>query len=165
VPSQRRPQHSRAKRQVNAVRRTKAAEPAPHRTGLTTRAAVLGLVVCALVVSAALPLREYLSQRSQIQVARQDQLAAQRRVQLLEQKLKLLKDPAYVKLLAKTRLHYVMPGEIPYVVLSPSAPTVPSGAAAQQGVAATGPEAPWYSQVWGSARAADRPAPLPTRSP
>ncbi|MDX6268709.1 MAG: hypothetical protein QOD70_3449 [Frankiales bacterium] len=164
MPSQRRPQNSRAKRQVNAVRRTKAAEPAPHKAGLTTRAAVLGLVVCALVVSAALPLREYLSQRSQIQVARQDQLATQRRVQLLEQKLKLLKDPAYVKLLAKTRLHYVMPGEIPYVVLSPSAKSAPSGAA-RQGIAATGPEAPWYSQVWGSVRAADRPAPLPTPKP
>jgi cell division protein FtsB len=165
VPSKRRPQASRVKRQVNAVRRTPSAEPKPHRGGLTTRAAVLGLVVCALVVSAALPLREYLSQRSQIQAAQDKQQAAKRRVAALEKQLALLQDPAYVKALAKTRLHYVMPGEIPYVVLSPSASPAPSGAAGSAGVAATGPEAPWYSQVWGSVRAADRPAPLPRPTP
>jgi cell division protein FtsB len=166
VPSQRRPQASRVKRQVNAVRRTAGPDPkAPKAGGLTTRAAVLGLVVCALVVSAALPLREYLAQRSQIQEAQQKQQAAKQRVAALEQQLALLKDPAYVKQLAKTRLHYVMPGEIPYVVLSPSASPAPAGAAGRTGVVATGPEAPWYSQVWGSVRAADRPAPLPSPTP
>ena len=164
MPSKRRPQNSRAKRQVNAVRRTKAPDPTPHRTGLTTRAAVLGLVVCALVVSAALPLREYLSQRSQIDAARHELQVKKARVAELEQRERLLKDPAYVKQLARERLHYVMPGEIPYVVLSPS-PSPAPGLSGPAGVAATGPEAPWYSQVWGSVRAADRPAPLPTASP
>lgn len=165
MPSQRRPQAGRVKRQVNAVRRTAGPEQTPRRSGLTTRAAVLGLVVCALVVSAALPLREYLSQRGQIQEAQQKQLAAKRRVSALEKQLALLQDPAYVKELARTRLHYVMPGEIPYVVLSPSASPAPSDATGGTGVVASGPEAPWYSQVWGSVRAADRPAPLPTPSP
>ncbi|MFN2540352.1 MAG: septum formation initiator family protein [Mycobacteriales bacterium] len=164
MPSKRRPQNSRAKRQVNAVRRTKAPEPASHRRGLTTRAAVLGLVVCALVVSAALPLREYLSQRSEIEAARQELQAKAARVAALEQRKQLLEDPAYVKQLARERLHYVMPGEIAYVVLSPSASPAP-GTAGRAGVAATGPEAPWYSQVWGSVRAADRPAPLPRHTP
>jgi cell division protein FtsB len=165
VPSKRRPQTSRVKRQVNAVRRTPTPDPTPAKTGLTTRAAVLGLVVCALVVSAALPLREYLSQRSQIQAAREELQAKKLRVAQLEQRKRLLEDPAYVKELARTRLHYVLPGEIAYVVLSPSPSPLAAGATARQGLAATGPEAPWYSQVWGSVRAADRPAPLPSPTP
>ena len=164
MPSKRHPKRGREKRPVNAVRRTPGAEPAPHRTGLTTRAAVLGLVVCALVVSAALPLREYLSQRGQIQRAQEELAAKRARVAALEQQKRLLQDPAYVKQQARTRLHYVMPGETAYVVLSPSPSPVP-GARGRSGVAATGPEAPWYSQVWGSVRAADKPAPLPTPSP
>ena len=164
MSSKRRPKRGREKRPVNAVRRTPGADEPARRSGLTTRAAVLGLVVCALVVSAALPLREYLTQRSQIQRA-QDELAAMRaRVTALEKQKRLLEDPAYVKAQARTRLHYVMPGETAYVVLSPSPSPVP-GAGGRSGVTATGPEAPWYSQVWGSVRAADRPAPLPTPSP
>ena len=164
MPSKRRPQSSRNKRQVNAVRRTKGPEPTPRKSGLTTRAAVLGLVVCALVVSAALPLREYLSQRSQIQAAREELHAKKVRVAQLARQKQLLQDPAYVRELARTRLHYVLPGETAYVVLSPSASPAPEGAGVR-GLAATGPEAPWYSQVWGSVRAADRPAPLPTPTP
>ena len=125
---------------------------------------MLGLVVCALVVSAALPLREYLSQRGQIQRARDELAAKQVRVAELEKQKRLLQDPAYVKQLARTRLHYVLPGETAYVVLAPSPSPVP-GASGRAGVAASGPEAPWYSQVWGSVRAADRPAPLPSPTP
>ena len=138
---------------------------AATRAGLTTRAAILGLVVCALVVSAALPLREYLSQRGQIDAARARQAAAQARVRALEAQLRQLQDPAYVKAQARSRLHFVLPGETAYVVLAPSTPPVPAGKAAITGATATGPEAPWYSQVWGSVRAADRPAPVPSPTP
>ncbi|MCW2499178.1 MAG: septum formation initiator family protein [Frankiales bacterium] len=163
MTADRRPQTSRRKRPVNAVRRT-AAPPPPSssKAGLTTRAAILGLVVCALVVSAALPLREYLSQRGQIAAAQAKQAAAAARVQALEAQLRQLQDPAYVKAQARTRLHFVLPGETAYVVLAPSAKPVPAGRAALAGATASGPEAPWYSQVWGSVKAADRPAPLPT---
>ena len=164
MPSKRRPQTSRVKRQVNAVRRTAGPEPKPHRGGLTTRAAVLGLVVCALVVSAALPLREYLSQRGEIAAARARLAAKQRHVEQLKQQEQLLKDPAYVKKLARERLHFVMPGETPYVVLSPS-PAPAASAGVRTGVTASGPEAPWYSQVWGSVRAADKPAVVPAPKP
>jgi cell division protein FtsB len=165
VPSKRRPPPSRGKRQVNAVRRTKGPEQPAKRTGLTTRAAVLGLVVCALVVSAALPLREYLSQSGQIAAAQHELRAREQRVAQLEQQRRLLQDPSYVKKLARERLHYVMPGEIPYVVLSATPAPAAAGAPARSGVAATGPEAPWYSQIWGSVRAADKPAALPTPTP
>ncbi len=126
---------------------------------------MLGLLVCALVVSAALPLREYLSQRGEIAAARHALQVRQQHVAQLEEQRKLLSDPAYVKKLARERLHYVMPGETPYVVLSRTPSPAPSGAAGRAGVTAAGPEAPWYSQVWGSVRAADKPATVPAPKP
>jgi len=124
---------------------------------------VLGLVACGLVVSAALPLREYLSQRGQIAAAEAKNAQQRQRVEALEQQLQQWRDPAFVKAQARARLHFVMPGEYAYVVLAPSsapAPGVPRRAALP-GVVAVGDEAPWYSQVWGSVQAADRPAPSP----
>src|SRR3954449_12675148 len=125
--------------------------------GLTTRAAVLGLVLCALVVSAALPLREFLSQRADIRHLQQSQAAARARVASLEEQKARLEDPDYVAALARDRLHFVRPGEIAYVVIAPSAAPVPAADAQRVASAPPGPEAPWYSQLWGSVRGADRP--------
>ena len=104
---------------------------------------MLGLVVCGLVVSAALPLREYLSQQSQIAGARSRNAQQQARVDALERQLQQWRDPAYVKAQARERLHFVLPGEYSYVVLRPSAPALPAERAALPGVQAVGPEAPW----------------------
>jgi len=138
-----------------------------ERNGLTTRAAVLGLVACGLVVSAALPLREYLSQRGQIAAAEAKNAQQRARVAALEQQLEQWRDPAYVKAQARARLHFVMPGEYAYVVLAPSASPAPGASrrTALPGTVAVGDEAPWYSQVWGSVLAADRPAPSPKPAP
>ena len=126
-------------------------------TGLTTRAAVMGLVVCALLVSAALPLREYLGQRSDIRELQQQQDAANRRVAGLEEQKARLEDPSYTAALARDRLHFLRPGETAYVVIAPSAAPVTPTDARRAASAPTGPEAPWYSQLWGSVRSADRP--------
>jgi len=125
--------------------------------GLTTRAALLGLVVCALVVSAALPLREYLSQRADIRDLQQSQAAAKARVAALEQQQARLADPDYIAALARDRLHFVRPGEIAYVVIAPTAAAAAPRDARRAASAPVGPEAPWYSQLWGSVRSADRP--------
>ncbi|MBK5306017.1 MAG: septum formation initiator family protein [Frankiaceae bacterium] len=125
--------------------------------GLTTRAAVLGLVLCALVVSAALPLREFLSQRADIRQLQQSQDAARARVAALEEQKARLADPDYIAALARERLHFVRPGETAYVVIAPSAAPVTPADARRAASAPIGPEAPWYSQLWGSVRSADRP--------
>lgn len=140
-----------------APRRRTAAPVRPARAGLTTRAAVLGLVVCALVVTAALPLREYLSQRGRISHSEAAQRAQRLRVEALDQQLQRWKDPAYVRAQARSRLHYVLPGETSYVVIGPGAAPSPAGTAAPGSRPTSGPASPWYSQVWGSVRAADRP--------
>jgi cell division protein FtsB len=161
VATNRRPDSSR-RRAVRVasrvpVRATAAAEAPRKAAGLTTRAAVLGLVVCALLMSAALPLREFLGQRSQIAELRQEQAAANARVQALEEQKARLEDPAYTAALARDRLHFVRPGETAYVVIAPSAAAVAPKDAQRAAAAPAGPEAPWYSQLWGSVRSADRP--------
>ena len=146
-----------ATRAQTRVTATKEPTPVRRAAGLTTRAAVLGLVVCGLLVSAALPLREFLAQRSTIAELEQSQADARKRVALLEEQNERLEDPAYVAALARDRLHFVRPGETAYVVIAPSAAPVEPRDAQRAATAPAGPEAPWYSQVWGSVRSADRP--------
>ncbi|MEX2291338.1 MAG: septum formation initiator family protein [Mycobacteriales bacterium] len=129
----------------------------PRRSALTPRAAILALLVCGLLVSAALPLREYLAQRGQIGELEQSQAAARERIAALEAERRRLEDPAYIAAEARRRLNFVLPGETAYVVLAPEELPLeqPDGAGAK------GAGAPWYSQLWGSVQAADRPAPSP----
>jgi cell division protein FtsB len=153
----RRPGLGRRRPAAGSRRSDRARTPAGVATrpaGLTTRAAALGLVVCALVMSAALPLREYLSQRGRIAQLQQSQQAAQGRVAALEKQRTLLADPTYVASLARERLHYVKPGETTYVVLGPATPPQPVTTEGQ--APPGGGSAPWWSQLWGTARSADR---------
>jgi cell division protein FtsB len=126
---------------------------APRRGVLGPRAAVLALVVCGLLLSAALPLREHLAQRDAIAQLEGEQRQALGRVAALEAERDRLQDPAYVAAEARRRLHFVLPGETAYVVL------VPEETEPAESEGPVGSQAPWYSQVWGSVQQADRPPP------
>jgi cell division protein FtsB len=120
------------------------------RARFTSRAAVLAVVICAVALSLAYPVREYIAQTRQI-----DQLAAQREMMLgqmrtLEQEQRRLGDPAYVEQLARDRLHFCMSGQTCYVIIGGSG----SGSAA---AAAAG--TPWYDRLWHSVQQADRAGP------
>ena len=124
----------------------------PHRLlGLasTRRAAVLALVVCALVLSVAVPLRNYLAQRGELDetVRQQEQLREQ--VDGLERRKAELQDPAQVEVEARERLRYVRPGETPYVVQLPSSTPAPPPAQEPR----AGSVLPWYDQLWSSVAA------------
>lgn len=149
--------HSRTQRTTEPDRTAPAVAP-PRRSGrLTSRAAILGLVVCAVVLTLAYPTRQYLAQRgqmAQLQAASHDK---QVKVDALKQQQRRWNDPSYVKAQARERLQYVLPGQVLYVVVDPS-----RAKAAQQRPHATAvkpaPSArhqPWYTQLWGTARAAD----------
>ncbi|MEK9663624.1 MAG: septum formation initiator family protein [Candidatus Nanopelagicales bacterium] len=119
------------------------------RTSLTGRAAILVLVVAALAVTLAIPVRSWLSQRSEIAALESDVSSARERVAVLEGELDDWSDPAYVIAQARSRLHFVFPGEIGYVVLGHDDRPVETQAASAT------EEVPWYERLWDSTRQAD----------
>jgi cell division protein FtsB len=131
---------------------------AHRRVGLTSRAAVLALVLCALVVMLADPLQAYLGQRSRIAQQRAGNSALQQRVDALEAQQQRWSDPNYVRQQARERLYYVMPGETPYVVVGdqPRQPTRPAGSTRPPATAAKAAVASgsWYGRLWDSVRVA-----------
>ncbi|HTV99524.1 MAG TPA: septum formation initiator family protein [Streptosporangiaceae bacterium] len=126
-------------------------QPVPSaRSRLTSRAAVLAVVLCAIALSLAYPVREYIAQRRQI-----DQLEAQRqaiglKVSQLQQEQQRLSSNAYVEQQAENRLHMCLPGHKCYVVINPPQPTVKASASPVPGT-------PWYERVWSSVQQADKP--------
>jgi cell division protein FtsB len=154
--------HSAPAKRPTRVRRTRPAvsvpdpAPTPAKTkarrailGLSTtrRAAVVATVVCALALSVAVPLRTYLSQRSDVQAQEQRQAELRARVDELEHRKAQLADPAQTRIEARKRLRYVMPGETPYMVELPDQAANPS-----QGEQAATPShrGSWYEGLWDS---------------
>ncbi|MDS1272315.1 septum formation initiator family protein [Lipingzhangella sp. LS1_29] len=114
---------------------------------MTSRAAILALVVCAITLSLAYPLREYIAQRSELAELREEQAAYQERIADLEQRRDQLDDPEHIERIARERLHYHYPDEDTYVVLDPD------GTAAEDDEEDSG--RPWYTVLWDSVLAAD----------
>lgn len=69
-----------------------------------------------LVVSLAYPLQRYLAQQAEIDRLEAENAAAQQRVEQLRTEVDLLDDPAYVQLQAQSRLQYVLPGDLLFVI-------------------------------------------------
>ena len=120
----------------------------PRTTRLTSRAAVLAVVICAIALSLAYPVRAYMAQRQQI-----DQLVAQQQTMLTQVKnLRVeqakLSDRSYIEQLARQELDMCLPGTQCYVVEG-SQPLI-NGPRAQQ----SGP-ASWYAKLWRSVEQAD----------
>ena len=123
--------------------------PGGDRAKFTSRAAVLAVVICAIALSLAYPVREYIAQRRQI-----DQLQAERQqldstLRRLEQEQGRLNDPSYVEQLAMKELHLCMRGETCYVVINDH----PRHSGARTDAASL---TPWYERVWQSVQQANR---------
>ncbi len=125
-----------------------AAAAAARPTRLTGRAALLAVVICAIALSLAYPVREYIAQRQQIDqlLAQQQTMSAQVKA-LAEENVKLAQT-WYVEQRARDELHMCFPGDQCYEVISGQPAPV---AAARQAA----PPDPWYSKLWESVRRAD----------
>ncbi len=125
--------------------------PAPPggQARLTSRAAVLAVVICAIALSLAYPVREYIAQRQTIDqlVAEQQMMRAQISKLLAERGQ--LKDPAYIEQLAETSEHMCFPGEQCYIV------TNGQSVIGLPRPAKPGPT-PWYAKLWQSVQQADQ---------
>jgi cell division protein FtsB len=109
------------------------------------------VVICAIALSLAYPVREYIAQRQQI-----DQLLAQRQamsaqVNALQQEANQLGQTTYVEQRAEADLHMCFPNEQCYEVIDGHPP---SRAAAPKPL-----EDPWYAKLWQSVQRADQESP------
>jgi cell division protein FtsL len=124
--------------------------PQPERSRLTTRAAVLAVVLCAVALSLAYPVREYIAQRRQIDQLETQRAAIALKLGRLEQEQKELTSNSYVEQQAENKLHMCLPTQTCYVVINPTPPRSPRATTAH--VAGT----PWYERVWSSVQQADK---------
>jgi len=118
----------------------------------------IGITLAVVTLLLAPYLQPWWAQRSQLNAARQQVTDLQHQVDQLSVENRRWDDPAFVKAQARDRLHYVMPGEIGYVLLddgTAKAVTDPRQAAGSLPAGAAGQA--WYSTVWQSLQAAGAP--------
>lgn len=125
-----------------------AAAPQRDRPRFTSRTAVVAVVMCAVALSLAYPVREYIAQRRQIDQLQAEQVQALSQLRRLQAEQRRLTDPAYIEQQARDRLHLCLQGQTCYVIIGAQ----PQGKAGP--VAAPG-GTPWYDRLWGSVRQAD----------
>ena len=121
---------------------------AARSTRLTGRAALLAVVICAIALSLAYPVREYIAQRQQIDqlLAQQQSMAAQ--VKALQAEDSQMSQTWYIEQEAEDQLHMCFPSAQCYEVIS-GAPAKPSAARAQAAAD------PWYAKLWTSVQQAN----------
>ncbi|WP_305094254.1 septum formation initiator family protein [Prescottella sp. R16] len=110
----------------------------------TVQAVVLGVVICALALTLAVPLRTYLSQRSEADRLAAERVELEQHLEDLQWQQEQIEDPAWIESQARDRLGLVRPGETPYKVQlpgdwkppEPDAPETPPSTGA------------WHSDLW-----------------
>lgn len=118
------------------------------RPKFTSRAAVLVVVICAIGLSLAYPIREYVAERRQIDQLQAENAQLAARVARLRSEEQAATSPAAIENLARENLHMCFPSQICYEVQVP---------ARRAGKARfSQPAAPWYGTLWASVRGADK---------
>ena len=125
----------------------RTATRATARPKLTGRAAVLAIVLCAITLTLAYPVREYIADHRQI-----DQLAASnarlaQQVKHLRAEARSLDTSAVIEQEARDDLHMCFPSQICYEVIPPASPHAK--------VRAKPAGSPWYGRLWASVQKAD----------
>jgi len=118
---------------------------------LTGRAVLLAAVVVLMVLSLAYPLQRYLAQQAAIERLEGENRAAQQRVEDLRIHVDQLDDPSYIQTQAQSRLQYVMPGDLLYVIDDSGTAQQVLG---QDEPMEDGPR-PWFERVLASIETAD----------
>ncbi len=121
------------------------------RPKFTSRAAVLAIVLCAIALVLAYPVREYIAEQRQIDQLRAGNALIAAKVQQLRAEQRELASPQYIEQEARDNLHMCFPWQTCYEIIYPAKPHARAAAAP----AAT----PWYGKLWQSVRKADQPAP------
>jgi len=140
------------------------ASTAPRRRSyiLTARAIALSVVLLILTISYATSLRIYFSQAHEISTTKAEIAERQQRILQLQGELARWDDEGYVRSQARERLGWVVPGETGFTVVDAEGRPLGGGAEIKAESASDEPAQDiWWSKLWGSVEAADRPAPVP----
>ncbi|TNM37565.1 septum formation initiator family protein [Nocardioides albidus] len=136
-----------------------------HKARLTSRAAILVLVLAVLAVSYASSLRAYLQQRGNITALEAQISEREAKIDDLRDEKRRWEDPAYVAQQARARFGYVARGETPFVVVDANGdPLDASVELADPEQVADPDQRPWYSDAWESMKIAGDP-PTKVRDP
>jgi cell division protein FtsL len=120
----------------------------PRTTRLTSRAAVLAVVICAIALSLAYPVRAYMVQRQQIDQLMAEQQTMLTQVNNMQAERARLSERSYIEQLARQELDMCFPGAQCYVV--EGSQSLSNDTRPQQPGAA-----PWYAKLWRSVEQAD----------
>ena len=128
---------------------TAALAAVARSTKLTGRAALLAVVICAIALSLAYPVREYIAQRQQIDQLQAEQQSMAAQVKALQAQDGKLSQTWYIEQEARDQLHMCFPQEQCYQVIT-----------GQSAKTSVGPQVvadPWYAKLWQSVQQADAP--------
>ncbi|MFT4166867.1 MAG: septum formation initiator family protein, partial [Microlunatus sp.] len=143
------------------------AKVAQRRSSLTTRAVALAVVILMLTISYANSLRIYFAQSHEVAATKAEIADRQEKIATLQTELDRWNDPNFVKLQARTRLGWVVPGEIGFTVVDADGKPLGGGNELTTGTKPASDKVPesWYTRLWGSVETADKPAPDPEPDP
>ena len=105
--------------------REAATAVARGRIRLTSRGAVLAVIVMALLLYVVVPLRTYIAQRNQLSDLQEQTALLEDQNRRLQRQVALLHDPVYLERLARECLGMVRPGEIGFVVVPKGGRAIP----------------------------------------
>lgn len=83
-----------------------------------TRFLGVATILFSVVVLIGSPLQKYFAQRAQINALKTQVAATQQELEKARKELQLWNDPEFVKSQARTRLHFVLPGERQYILVN-----------------------------------------------
>ena len=136
-----------------------AVDAARERPRFTSRAAVLIVVVCAIALSLAYPVREYIAQLHQIDQLRTQQEAITTQLRQLKAERDELGSTSYIEQQAQGRLQMCFPSQACYRIIPGTSPAAKTAAGHPVST-------PWSRTSWpcrGPTRSAGRSWPRPAR--
>ena len=113
--------------------------------GVSGRNLAVATVLFVVAITLAPPLQRYFAQRAQINALRVQLHDSQATLEAATNDLAKWNDPAYVASQARSRLHYIFPGEHQYIVIGASTSASNEGKAA--GTTDIPAGLPWYAKV------------------
>jgi len=115
--------------------------------GVSTRSLIVVSVLAFLAITLAPPMQRYFAQRAQINALRIQLNDSQSALNQAREELAKWNDPTYVASQARTRLHYVFPGEIQYVVTGVTQTSQTKGEPAGKVADKIPLGLPWYGRL------------------